>query len=316
MTVLILTGDDDVTADMVVSELNDKSVSLVRFDPASLSDGSALSVECEEGALRGHLAVGERLLDLDGVRSIWVRRPGRPAARAARGIPWLAEEATQALFGMLDCLDAPWMNHPRAADRARLKLWQLQQARRSGFAVPDSIVTTCPEAARAFVGKYRRVVTKKMSGAALADGRRALPTTLVPADADFREVAVGPTFLQRYIVRRADIRLTVVGHEMFAARKESGPDQVDGRFGDYGHSWKSVEIPPEVRRSVGYYMKRASLIYGAFDLAEDRDGRWWFLECNQGGQFGFIEMETGLPIANSIARWLASPDASDETAIW
>ncbi|MBW8818815.1 MAG: hypothetical protein JF598_11425, partial [Streptomyces sp.] len=45
----------------------------------------------------------------------------------------------------------------------------------------------------------------------------------------------------------------------------------------------------------------------AFDFAEDGDGTWWFLECNQSGQFGFVEVETGQPIARSIAEWLARP---------
>jgi hypothetical protein len=54
-------------------------------------------------------------------------------------------------------------------------------------------------------------------------------------------------------------------------------------------------------------MEGAELAYGAFDFAEDADGTWWFLECNQSGQFGFVEVETGQPIARSIAEWLALP---------
>lgn len=52
-------------------------------------------------------------------------------------------------------------------------------------------------------------------------------------------------------------------------------------------------------------MSLAQLAYGAFDFAEDGDGTWWFLECNQGGQFGFVQLETGQPIAEAVAAWLA-----------
>lgn len=66
-------------------------------------------------------------------------------------------------------------------------------------------------------------------------------------------------------------------------------------------------------RAVRAYLKCAELAYGAFDFAEDADGTWWFLECNQSGQFGFVEVETGQPIARTIAEWLARP-APDEGA--
>ena len=44
-------------------------------------------------------------------------------------------------------------------------------------------------------------------------------------------------------------------------------------------------------------------------LAEDEDGIWWFLECNQGGQFGFVELETGQPISEAVALWLSQRKA-------
>ncbi|WP_369395511.1 hypothetical protein AB5J72_50855 [Streptomyces sp. CG1] len=45
MTVLILTSDEDVTADMVVLRLGEGGVPVVRLDPADLTNGVALSGE-------------------------------------------------------------------------------------------------------------------------------------------------------------------------------------------------------------------------------------------------------------------------------
>ncbi|MFJ8714251.1 hypothetical protein ACIRD9_13870 [Streptomyces violaceus] len=39
-----------------------------------------------------------------------------------------------------------------------------------------------------------------------------------------------------------------------------------------------------------------------------RDGsRHWAdpLECNQSGQFAFVELETGQPISEAVAQWLS-----------
>ncbi|HET6859382.1 MAG TPA: hypothetical protein VFH94_20120, partial [Streptomyces sp.] len=129
----------------------------------------------------------------------------------------------------------------------------------------------------------------------------------IGSDADFTAVAAAPTFFQEYITKQADIRLTFVGGTLFAARKIAESGQVDGRYGDTGHLWETVAVPHRISRAVHEYIGLAGLSYGAFDFAEDAEGVWWFLECNQGGQFGFVELETGQPIAATVASWLASP---------
>jgi ATP-grasp ribosomal peptide maturase len=305
MTVLVLTSEQDVTADMVVAQLHARGVPLVRFDPGDLPGEGALSAEYVRGEFRGYLSVGERVVSMEGLRSIWIRRPSEPAAHAEDPSPWLTAESGQALYGMLDCTTARWMNDPGAAAKARNKPWQLRLAHQSGFPVPATVITTYPQIARQFAEQYRQVVVKSVSGKPPSDPPMALPTTLVPPDADFDGVAAGPTLLQRYIPKAADIRLTSVGDESFAARKAAEPGQVDGRFGDTGHSWQPVAVPARIARAVAMYKNLAGLAYGAFDFAEDSEGTWWFLECNQGGQFGFVELQTDQPIAEAVASWLS-----------
>ncbi|MCW8381793.1 ATP-grasp ribosomal peptide maturase [Streptomyces justiciae] len=309
MTVLILTCEDDVTADMVVVHLNASGVPVVRLDPADLTASVALSGEYVHGSFRGHLSSGGRLVSINGLRSVWVRRPGTAAARAAEPSEWLTEESSQALYGMLRSSRARWMNHPDAARRARHKPWQLRLAQRSGLPVPATLITTFPQAAREFAERYPDLVVKPVSGAHPQDPPRAVPTSRVAPDADFGAVAFGPTLLQRRIAKRADIRLTVVGERMLAARKSTAADadEVDVRFASPAHPWQATEVPPRVADAVRTYLRGAELAYGAFDFAEDADGTWWFLECNQSGQFGFVEVETGQPIARTIAQWLARP---------
>ncbi|MEU0084383.1 ATP-grasp ribosomal peptide maturase [Streptomyces sp. NPDC006274] len=306
MTVLVLTCEADVTADMVVAELHEQGVPLVRFDPADLPGGASLSVEYVRGEFRGYLSSGGRVASMRGLRSVWIRRPGEPAAHAPEPSDWLTTESAHALYGMLDCTPARWMNHPSAAAKARRKPWQMRIAHLSGFPVPATLLTTHPTMARRFAEQYRQVVVKSVSGKSPGDPPMALPTTLVPPDADFSAVAAAPTLLQRYIAKRADIRLTSVGDRHFAARKAAEPGQVDGRYGDTGHAWQPVEVPAPIARAVETYKKHAELAYGAFDFAEDSAGAWWFLECNQGGQFGFVELETGQPIARTVASWLGA----------
>ncbi|MFD5269641.1 ATP-grasp ribosomal peptide maturase [Streptomyces sp. NPDC058335] len=316
MTVLILTSEEDVTADMVVVHLNAAGVPVVRLDPADLTGSVALSGEYVHGAFRGHLSSAGRLVSLDSLRSVWVRRPGAAAARAPEPSAWLTEEAAQALYGMLRGSEARWMNHPDASRRARHKPWQLRLAQRSGLPVPATLITTFPQAARDFAERYPDLVVKPVSGAHPQDPPRAVPTTRVPPGADFAAVAYGPTLLQRRVAKRADIRLTAVGDRLLAARKavcaDGDPEVVDVRFTPSTAPWYPVDVPPRLADAVRTYLRDAELAYGAFDFAEDADGTWWFLECNQSGQFGFVEVDTGQPIARTIAEWLAGLPAQQE----
>ncbi|WP_413801511.1 ATP-grasp ribosomal peptide maturase [Streptomyces iranensis] len=305
MTVLILTCAEDVTADMVVSTLYDRGVPVVRLDPADLPGQVSLSAEYVQGDFHGHLSTGDRVVSMTGLRSIWVRRPGRPAAQATHQSEWLTAESEHALYGTLHATGTRWMNHPVAAQRARHKPWQLHVAHRSGFAVPPTLITTFPQIARDFAARYPDLVVKPISGAHPSDPPMALPTSRVEPDADFAGVTASPTLPQQRVSKRADIRLTCVGDELFAARKLSDPKEVDGRFADNGALWSPARIPDRIAGAVRAYMSLTQLAYGAFDFAEDDDGTWWFLECNQGGQFGFIELETGQPIAETVAAWLA-----------
>ncbi|MBT2529255.1 ATP-grasp ribosomal peptide maturase [Streptomyces sp. ISL-99] len=305
MTVLILTCHQDVTTDMVVAKLHEQGVPLVRLDPADLPGEAGLSAEYVSGDFHCYLSADGRMVSSKSLRSIWVRRPGEPAAHAPEPSRWLSAETGQALYGALCSTTARWMNHPRQADQARLKPWQLRFAHRSGFAVPPTVITTFPRVAEQFAGQYGKVVVKSLSGPPRGEPSIALPTALVEPGTDFAGVAGGPTLLQRYVPKRADIRLTCVGGRMFAARKVSASGQVDGRYGDTGHAWEPAVVPDRIARAVHDYTGLAGLAYAAFDFAEDAEDVWWFLECNQGGQFGFVELETGQPIAETVASWLA-----------
>lgn len=318
MTVLILTSEQDVTADMVVAELNRLGAPVMRLDPADIPGKAVLSADYAHGDFDGHLSVNGHVLSMGGLRSVWVRRPGDPAAHAAQPSAWLTAETRQALYGMLYSAAPAWMNHPGNADQARHKPWQLRVAHFSGFAVPPTVFTTAPRVAEQFAELYRDVVVKSASGPPPDDPAVALPTTLIGPDTDFGAVAAGPALLQRYVPKRADIRLTCVGDRLFAARKRAAPGQIDGRYGETGHGWEAVPVPDRITESALKYLSLAGLAYAAFDFAEDEEGVWWFLECNQGGQFGFVELETEQPIAEAVALWLSwrRPDSRAPTPRW
>ena len=99
----------------------------------------------------------------------------------------------------------------------------------------------------------------------------------------------------------------VVGGRVFAAAIHAGSEAsyVDWRNDYAALRYESIEPPADVAAGVVDYCAAFDLVYGAFDFVIRPDGGWVFLECNPGGQYGWIEDATGAPITDTIADLLS-----------
>ena len=89
---------------------------------------------------------------------------------------------------------------------------------------------------------------------------------------------------------------------------DEGDEIVDFRPRCLEMKHEVVECPVEVTKSILDYMDIMGLNFAAFDFALDYEGRWLFLECNPNGQWLWLEVLTGLPLVETIARHLALVD--------
>ena len=272
------------------------------------------SRQAREGALAHRIGRERRLtaddgepVDLDAVDCVWYRRP-RPVAPPdglldPRDRRFAAREWAEALDGLLLSLSARFVN-PIGAQRAAVKPQQLEVACRAGLTVPDTLVTSDPRAARAFIATHDGAVVHK---SLTPPPDQLLATRRVTAQdaAALDALPVAPTIFQREVRGEYDLRVTVAGDELLAAR--IGPargDEVDARL-DLSAPHEAYELPPHVARGLLATMSELGLEYGAVDMKIDGDGEHVFLEVNPQGQFLYIEILTGLPITDAVARLLA-----------
>jgi len=93
-----------------------------------------------------------------------------------------------------------------------------------------------------------------------------------------------------------------IGRNQTLKRRDVSPEIRLG--GDYRRAaW-------QVWRREVFPMAELGLVYGAFDLVvgprpDSGDADVSFLEVNPGGQYGFLEAATGVPITDSLVRLLA-----------
>jgi ATP-grasp ribosomal peptide maturase len=305
--VLVVTKVDDATADLVIRQLNDRHVPIVRLDPGDFPDEVTVSAAPCETGLQGCLRTATRSIDLDQVRSVYWRRPR--AYSGADGLSeqdarWCADQARYGLGGILGALPgAHYVNHPWRNRDAEYKPAQLATAARCGLAVPPTLVTNDAEQARRFAKDYGPVVYKPARNTDYPDeDARALTVWVDEVDPSDIDVGVAQTIhlFQQSVDKAADVRLTVVGERLFAVRID-GATGLDWRRDYDALSYTLIETPPEVTTGVHAYMDAFGLAFGAFDFGLDRQGRWWMYECNPNGQWAWFPD----PITDRIIEALA-----------
>jgi ATP-grasp ribosomal peptide maturase len=312
--VVVATGADDVTADMVISELNRCDVPVVRFDPADIGESLTVSARFGTGStpVVGKLRTPSRTADLPNVRAVYWRRPEWPAfpRLSSDDARFAAAQVRYGLGGVLYALDGPlWVNHPLRVAAADYKPAQLVHAQRLGLRVPPTLVTNDPSEAREFVRSQGNAISKTLRWTAYA--RDGVPMTgwadPVTAEEIDDSVRVVPHLFQARVDKVADLRVLVVGRHTFAVRIDS--ELLDWRKDYSALAYTVVRLPGRVREALHAYLGRLKLVSGSFDLAVDRAGDYWWLELNPNGQWGWLETETGLPMSAAFADLLIQGDS-------
>ncbi|MFI6803768.1 ATP-grasp ribosomal peptide maturase [Streptomyces luteogriseus] len=313
--VLVATEADDATADMVITELNRRGVPVVRFNPADI--GADLTVSAWFGtgpaAVIGQIHTPSRAVDLTLLRSVYWRRPVWPGFDhlSVDDARFAAAQVRYGLGGILYALDGPlWVNHPLWNAAADYKPAQLAVAQRLGLSVPPTLVTNDPGEARRFIESHHQVIFKTLRWTPYQ--RDGVPVTgwadPVTASEIDESVRVTPHLFQAVVDKVADIRVLVVGRQVFAVRIESG--MLDWRKDYSALSYSAVDLPDRVEKALLAYLDHFGLVSGSFDLAVDNAGDLWWLELNPNGQWGWLEEATGLAMSAAFADLLTQGVAS------
>ncbi|WP_235834843.1 ATP-grasp ribosomal peptide maturase [Actinomadura logoneensis] len=305
---VVVTKPHDVTADMVVAELNRRGVPVVRFDPAEFPQALTFSATIDGDGLHGSLTTTTRCLNLESARSLYYRRP--------RGFtfPGLDEQDArfarlQARFGLGGVLaslpNCLYVNHPHAIADAEHKPAQLTAAADLGFTIPPTLITNEPDQARAFAAEHGPIVYKPLRASPYRQddqARTVWVTEVDPADLDESIRATAHLF-QTKVPAVGHLRVTMVGDRVFCVRIDSG-DLLDWRQDYDALAYTASHPPPGLADRIAAYLKRFGLVFGAFDFALHPDGTPVFLECNPNGQWAWLEDETDQPMTAALADLL------------
>lgn len=313
MDVLILSTAKDVHATAVSRQLADLGSSCT-FLSLEETLRHSVSFSAQSFTVR---QPGGSVLDLRSFGSIWNRRPGAVTSNVMPE-PWMESlvehESNRAWAGMLRTLECLWVNHPDKQAQALLKLNQLHVAAGVGLQTPRTLVSNDPAAVRDFFQVCNGQVIYKLVDEGSwtffpdTESPRGIATTLM-REIDLThvdQVRHSMHLFQERIAKTADIRVTVIGNKIFAARIESqtGAGHVDFRL-DYSVPIVNWTLPDDVTRKILELQRAFGLNFGAMDFCLDSQGEHVFLEVNPAGQFLWLEDKLGLPLCASLAQLLS-----------
>ncbi|KAB8061236.1 hypothetical protein GCN74_05955 [Janthinobacterium sp. FT14W] len=323
--VLIISHSGDLHADLVEAILAERGHAPFRIDLDAFPRDYQLCQHLLDGQARSRL---RRLpdgdwLDLRAVGAVWLRKAADYAYASADLTPqeraYAQLETEQAIFSVLYTLDCYWLSHPLALRGAQWKGEQLERAARMGFCVPATLISNVADDVRAFrsaVGGpiiFKSMSTPSLAAEAVDAAERisgGIGTTIVDEAMLENLDAVGELScqFQEYIAKQYELRITVIGKQLFAARLYSQDDArtaIDSRDMSAPIRYEAAALPEEIRQRCLDFVHSYGLEYGALDLIVTPQGEYVFLENNPVGQFLYVQqLVPALPMLESVADTL------------
>lgn len=260
---------------------------------------------CAGASVEGQIQLAGAVCDLAGITGVYIRshesRSLLANAEADSSGTRHAQNLDEAVSAFLDASPARILNRLEAMASNNSKPYQLALIRAGGFAVPDTLVTTDPAAAKAFLAQHGEIIYKSVSGV------RSIVSRLSAGHLErLEDITWCPTQFQQFIPGR-DHRVHVVGDAVFACEILSDADdyRYAGRTGDPAQL-KATQIPPALARKCCALAAALGLPVAGIDLRLTRQGEWVCFEVNPSPAFTYYEAATGAPIADAIAALLAA----------
>jgi glutathione synthase/RimK-type ligase-like ATP-grasp enzyme len=249
---------------------------------------------------------------------VWVRRP-QPSEinpKVSESDKKFAEGEYRwfqySLIYLIEALSVRVVNKYSASRYINNKSVQILLAKKCGMHVPETLMSNSPAEVRRFLEKslHRTIckaffphVWKKDSGGVAVTETFEINAASLPSDDEVLTYA--PAIYQQMVVKKFDVRMVLLGTTVYSYALHNPKGALDWRQ-DAGQGLVEVEVidtPPEVERAMLAFAREAGITFGSADFAIDSDGKWWFLEINEQGQFLWLDQFN--PKVNMQQKFLA-----------
>ena len=210
--------------------------------------------------------------------------------------------------GLMVFGECMWINNPVATYKAEHKAVQLYTARRTGFDVPRTVITNDAQGVRQVAENDSTVAIKGLDTVLVwEDGFETFGyTSLVETEfAAKSRLSNAPLIAQEALKNKLDLRVTVVGDQIFcvAISSKGNPIRGDWRLAKADAEFSPYELPNHIAEKCIQITESLGLVFGAIDLAVEGD-TYFFLEINPTGEWGWLKQHKDLSIDRAIVDHL------------
>ncbi len=308
--ILVCGGLADGVTEFVCARLEHAGYPYRLLDLAHYPVGYRVAWRWTNTGPTGSIAGPNWVLDLDELTGVYVRFIGPEGRMPPVGDPEdaaaLQLEADAGLMALLEDLPCPVVNRVGGGMSNNSKPYQSLLLRHAGLAVPATLVTSDPEAARAFQTEHGDVIYKSASGIR-SIVRRLGPDQLTRLPF----LHHGPAQFQGFVPGR-NVRVHTVGDAVFATVIET--EAVDYRYARHDGldvAMRPMNLPTAVGDACLRAARSLDLLFAGIDLKETPDGDYVCFEVNPCPGFTYYERHTGQQISTALADLLnGTPQAA------
>ena len=328
--ILIITNKGDIHCNPVIKHLVNHGDVFFRLNTDSLLEDYEISFWVKENVpeLRVYNKVNKKYFMSGSVKSVWERRPISPnitefddpqvksvlKEEASELITWI-----RSFFANCRSIGSFVWDRPNESKLRQMDIaGRIIKEKKLGVRIPTTLVTNDKMEMMKLTKIYNHIVVKPIGSDSIElDDKMEMPfvSRKIPSERfdtiSEKDINSCPTFMQNYIDKKYELRITVVGSEFFCCKIDSqklpeGSGKEDWREGyDHGLPQSWISTPDELVEFCSHYLDSINSSFGCFDFINDTHGVYYFLECNPNGQWMWMEEDIGIPISEEIANYLA-----------
>jgi ATP-GRASP peptide maturase of grasp-with-spasm system len=317
--ILIQSLEYEPSTDLVIAWLQNKRIPYLRINGA---------VEAETiSFINGHVVLklnNTTIIDFKQLSGYWFRRGKfsikRPALES--GVDNFDTYYNQYLKDEIDSVEDYFHDYlntlPNAIGSYKTaykvnKHLNLRIAESCGLPVPDTLITCNKTDLLAFMEKHQKIITKPLNEAFQYQTKEQwFPTFTIEVQQEaikFLPEQFQPTLFQEKLAKKLDIRVFFIREELYATAifsQNSSISATDFRAG-LKHKCRYVPytLPEALVNQLLQVMKIMKLNSGSIDMVYTTENKYYFLEVNPVGQFGYISHICNYHLEQKIATQLA-----------
>jgi glutathione synthase/RimK-type ligase-like ATP-grasp enzyme len=318
--VLIITHtNDNISIDTVIKYIEDAGGEAIRFDVDRYPLEIQLTTSLSSDGCSIQMHVDDRTYELQDVDAVWYRRShdigkGLSEVLDKEFLSSTIGEVRRTFFGMLEGLPCFHIERYSTYRRLDSKEEQLKIAVKNGLKIPPTCISNSPAQVNKFIEECSGTVVGKMqsSFAIYREGiEHVVFTNEITKEllADMETLQYCPMVFQQKLEKKLELRVTIVGHELFAFSIDSQKLQnakVDWRKEGVKliKDWQPYTLPSQIQMQLLALMDDYKLNYGAIDLILTPDDEYYFLEVNAAGEYFWLDKLCDHAISKHIAAVL------------